>query len=114
MTQQIWDEDPFKNDDTDSNSSGKLQSAKKILLPPKYEIVMVPSNHSKFQYCDSNIGIFSIDPMILVKLLLLILFSSVLVSVLGFFFDCSHSKVIVLSLFLALKGDSKKITVNFC
>jgi hypothetical protein len=29
-------------------------------LPPKYEIIMVPSNHSFFQFCDSNIELFSI------------------------------------------------------
>ena len=39
-----------------------IQSAKIVLLPPKYEIIMVPSNHSFFQYCDSNIGLFSIAP----------------------------------------------------
>ena len=39
-----------------------IQSAKILLLPPKYEIIMVPSNHSFFQYCDSNIGFFSIAP----------------------------------------------------
>ena len=33
-----------------------------ILLPPKYEIIMLLSNHSFFQYCDSNIGLFSIAP----------------------------------------------------
>ena len=37
-----------------------VQSAKILLLPPKYEIIMLPSNHSFFQYCDSNIGDFSI------------------------------------------------------
>ena len=31
----------------------RVQLEKIILLPPKYEIVMVPSNHSNFQYCDS-------------------------------------------------------------
>ena len=39
-----------------------LQSAKILLLPPKYEIIIVPSNHSNFQFCDSNIGLFSIAP----------------------------------------------------
>ena len=39
-----------------------LQSAKILLLPSKYEIVILPSNHSFFQYCDSNIGPFSIAP----------------------------------------------------
>ena len=33
-----------------------------LLLPPKYEIIMLPSNYSFFQYCDSNIGLFSIAP----------------------------------------------------
>ena len=39
-----------------------VQSAKILLLPPKYEIIMLPTNHSNFQYCDSNIGLFSISP----------------------------------------------------
>ena len=39
-----------------------VQSAKILLLPPKYEIIMVPSNHSNFQYYDSNIGLFSNAP----------------------------------------------------
>ena len=39
-----------------------LQSTEILLLPPKYEIIMVPSNHSFFQYCKSNIGLFSIAP----------------------------------------------------
>ena len=39
-----------------------IQLAKISLLPPKYEIIMVPSNHSNFQYYDSNIGLFSIAP----------------------------------------------------
>ena len=32
-----------------------MQSAKILLLPPKYEIIMVPSNHSYFQYWIMNI-----------------------------------------------------------
>ena len=48
-----------------------VQSAKIVLLPPKYEINMVPSNHSFFQYCYRNsrenifyrnIGLFSNAP----------------------------------------------------
>ena len=39
-----------------------LQSAKIFLIPPKYEIIMVPSNHSNVQYCYRNIGLFSIAP----------------------------------------------------
>ena len=49
-------------------------------------------------------------PLLLVNLSLLILFVYFLVSVLCFFFDGS----LRLSLFLALKGDSKKITITFC
>ena len=44
------------------NPLSKVQSAKILLLPPKYEIIMVPSNHSFFQYCNSNIGLFFIAP----------------------------------------------------
>ena len=39
-----------------------IQSAKIFLLPPKYQMIMVPSNHSFFQYCDSNIWLFSFAP----------------------------------------------------
>ena len=39
-----------------------LQSAKILLLLPKYEIIMVISNLSNFQYCVSNIGLLSIAP----------------------------------------------------
>ena len=39
-----------------------VQSAKILLLPPKYEIIMVLSNHSYFQYCDSNIKLIFIPP----------------------------------------------------
>ena len=31
---------------------------RKFLIPPNYEIIMVPSNYSFFQYCDSNIRFF--------------------------------------------------------
>ena len=37
-----------------------IQSAKIFLLPSKCEIIMLPSNHSNFRYCDSNIGLLSI------------------------------------------------------
>ena len=45
-----------------------IQSAKILLISPKYEIIMVPSNHSSFQYCDSNIGLFSIAPCYVITL----------------------------------------------
>ena len=63
----------------------ELQSAKTLLLPPKYEKIMVPSDHSFF--------FWSFAPC---KLSLLILFASFFVSVLFFFFDGSLSKVIAL------------------
>ena len=71
-----------------------VQLAKIVLLPPKYEIIIVPSNHSNFQYCDSNIGLFSFAPC---KVITLNPFASFFVSVLFFFFDGSLSKVIALS-----------------
>ena len=45
-----------------------IQSAKILLLQPKYEIIMLPSNHSLFQYCDSNIWLFSIAPPLVIAL----------------------------------------------
>ena len=70
-------------------SRGHLKSAKILLLPPKYEIIMVPSNHSNFQYCDiAFCKVITLNPLC-------------------FFFDGFLSKVI------ALKGDSDKITVTF-
>ena len=70
-----------------------LQSVKILLLLPKYEIIMLPSNHPFFQHCDGNIGLFSIAPC---KVITLNPFSSFLVSILCFFFDASLSKVIAL------------------
>ena len=70
-----------------------VQSTKVLLLPAKYEIIMVPSNNSVFQYCDSNIGLFSFAPCKVITLnTLCILF----VSVLCFFSDGFLSKVIAL------------------
>ena len=54
---------------------------------------MVPSNRSFFQYCDSNIGLFSIAPC---KGITLNPLCILLVSVLCLFFDGSLSKVIAL------------------
>jgi hypothetical protein len=45
----------------------EVQLAKILLLPPKYEIIMLPFNHSFFQYCDSNIGLFSVAPCKLIN-----------------------------------------------
>ena len=70
-----------------------IQSAKILLLPSKYEIIMLPSNHSFFQYCDSNIELFSIAPCKVITLDPLCIF---FVSVLCYFFDGFLSKVIAL------------------
>ena len=55
---------PVVNRGGDNTNKGGLfiPSAKILLLPPKYEIIMLPSNQSFFQYCDSNIGLLSIGP----------------------------------------------------
>ena len=45
-----------------------IQSAKILLLPPKCEIIRVSSNHSFFQYCESNIGLFSIASHLVIAL----------------------------------------------
>ena len=65
-----------------------------------------------FQYCDSNIRLFSIAPCFITLNRLCIL----QVSVLCFFFDGSLSKIITLptiEIVVALKGDSGKIIVTF-
>jgi len=51
--------------------------------------------------------------LLLVKLSLLILFASFLVSFLCFFFDGFLSKIIAMAIVVALKGDSYKITITF-
>ena len=59
-------------------------------------------------------AILDFSLLLLVKLTLLILFVSFLVSVLCFFIDSSLSRVIALpTIAIALKGDSEKITVTF-
>ena len=96
----------------------KLQSAKILLLPPKYEIIMVPSNHSFFQYCDRNIGHFSIAPCKVITLnplsILLCISSLLFFMALSLKLSLFHlSQQRQFSLFLALKGDSEKITLTF-
>ena len=70
-----------------------VHSAKILLLPTKYEIIMVPSYHSFFQYCEGNIGLFFIASS---KVIILNPLCILLVSVLCFFFDSSLSKFIAL------------------
>ena len=53
---------PWKPGHEEYSYSIQTQSLKILLLPAKYEIIMVPSNHSFFKYCDSYIGLFSIAP----------------------------------------------------
>ena len=72
-----------------------VQLAKILLLPPKYKIIMLPSNDSFFQYCDSNIGLFSIAPC---KVITLNPFCILFGISSCFFFDVSLSKVIALQL----------------
>ena len=70
-----------------------------LLLPPKYEIIMVLSNHSFFSIAPCKV--ITLNP-------LCILFggiNSLLLFLMALFLK--------LSLFLALKGDSEKITVTF-
>ena len=57
------------------------------------KIIMLPSNHSLFQYCEV---ILDFSLLLLVKLSFLILFASFLLAVLCFFFDDPLSKVIAL------------------
>ena len=64
-----------------------IKSANILLLPSKYEIIVVPSNH----YSNIAIAILHFFLLLLVKLSILILFASFLVSVLSFFFDGSNN-----------------------
>ena len=76
-----------------------LQSTKILLPLPKYEIIMVPSNHSNFQY----FGLFSIAPckvITLNPLCILFCFSSLLL-----FWWLSLSKVIALPTIFQLYGE---------
>ena len=47
----------------------EIKSAKILLLPPKYKITIMASNHAFFQYCDSNAGLFSIAPCKVITLI---------------------------------------------
>ena len=86
--------------------------AKILLLPPKYEITMLPSNHSFLQYCDSNIGLFTIAPCKVITLNPFCISSLLL-------FDGSLSKVIASNYrdsgrsFSLLKAISKRLRLLF-
>ena len=75
---------------------------------------MVPSNCSVFQYCDSNIGTFTIAPCKVITLNLLYFIYGISSLLL---FLIALSKVIALptiaiAIVQALRGDSKKISVT--
>jgi hypothetical protein len=48
------------------NILGSVQSAKILLLPSKYEIILLPFKNGNV--CDSNIGLFSIAPHLVIAL----------------------------------------------
>ena len=83
-----------------------LQSTKILLLPSKYQMIMVPSNHSFFQYCDSNIRLFSIAPCNVITLNpLCILFGRI-------FFMASFLKLLLFELLL-LKAIAIRLPLLF-
>ena len=84
-----------------------VKSTKILLLPPKYEIIMVPFIH----FTNIATAILDFSLLRLVKLSPLILCAFFLVSVLCFFFMVLSLKLLH---FLALKGDNNKITVTVC
>ena len=90
-----------------------VQLTKILLLPPKYEIIMLPSNHKFFHIA---IAILDFSLLLLVKLSLLILFASFLVSVLCFYIDRSSLKLSLCDScrsFLLLKAISKRLPLLF-
>ena len=89
--------------------------SKNIIATTKYEIIMVPSNHSFFQYCDSNNGVFFIAPCKVITLTpLCILFGiSSLLLFLWFCFKVIALPTIAIAIVVALKGDSDKINITF-
>ena len=77
---------------------GLTQSAKILFLPPKYKIIMLPSNHLFFQNCNSNIGLFFIAPCKVITL------NPFCYQFYYSFLMALSLKLSLLSLFLALKG----------
>ena len=75
------------------------------MLPPKYEITMVLSIHSFFQYC--NIGLFFIAPCKVITL------NPFWYQFFAPFLMALSLKLSLLLLFLALKGDSKILLLLF-
>ena len=88
MEREVWKDNAIENEWLHKNPwkpgheeysySIQIQSTKILLLPPKYKIIMVPSNHSFFQYCDSYIGLFSIAACKVITLCILFGISSLL------------------------------------
>ena len=80
--------------------SPTVESAKMILVQPKYEIIMVPSNQSFFQYCDSNIGLFLISPCRVITLNPLCILFGISSFLMGLFLKLSLFQPSRLKLFL--------------
>ena len=81
-----------------------VQSVKILLLPPKYEIIMVPSNNSFFQYCYRNIGLISIASCKVITLISL----RIIFGISSFFYG-SLSKVIALKTIAIVRAFTRSI-----
>ena len=96
-----------------TNNNIKIVTVDFIYIKLLYlHILLIFSNSSFIQYCDSNIGLFSTAPCKVITL------NPFWYHVLCFFFDGSLSKVIALptitiAIVVALKGNSEMITVTF-
>ena len=89
-----------------------------LLVHPKYEIIMVLSNCPFFQYCDSNIGLFSIAPCKVIALKLCCLFfgiSTLLPTLiaLSIVIGLPTIATAIVAVLFCLRGDSEKFSFPF-
>ena len=92
--------------------STTIESEKIILIHPKCEKFVVLLNCPYFQYCNSNIGLFSIATCKIIAIYLLcFIFCICFLYFFSIFLFLSIVITIKLSLFHALKGDSRNIAL---
>ena len=86
-----------------------IQLTKILLLPPKYKIIILPSNHSNFQYSDSNIGL---SLLLHIKLSLLF-FASFLMALILIYRSSNYRDGDSCCFFSLLKAIVKRLPLHF-
>ena len=90
---------------------GQIQCTKILLVPSKFDLIMLITNYLVLQYCYSNIELFLIAPCNVIAINLLCLIFC-LISLLVSFFSLPTFTIAIVDALLTLKVDSGNFSVT--